>query len=93
MKMASSGGSEDRKKIAAMAAFVVIAGALVYFEYFYTGAPATPAPVAATPAPAVSADNNPVAEDNSGPGRNGSPGRWERPRPRSTQRCTWRPCW
>ena len=67
MKMARGGGSEDRKKIAAMAAFVVIAGALVYFEYFYTGAPATPAPVAATPASAVSADNNPVAEDNPAP--------------------------
>lgn len=44
------GSSEDRKKIAAMAAFVVIASGLVYFEYFYTGAPATPA---ATMAPAT----------------------------------------
>jgi hypothetical protein len=48
-------GPEDRKKIVAMAGFVVIASLLVYFEYFYTGAPATPstAPAAETTAPAV----------------------------------------
>ena len=56
MKLASGKGSEDRKKIAAVIGFVLIASALVYFEYFYTGAPATPAPVAA-PAPAASANN------------------------------------
>ena len=56
MKLASGKGSEDRKKIAAVVGFVLIASALFYFEYFYTGAPATPAPVAA-PVPAASANN------------------------------------
>ena len=67
MRIASSRGSEDRKKIAAVIGFVLIASALFYFEYYYTGAPATPAPAAATPAAAVSADNNPVAAGNSVP--------------------------
>ncbi len=58
MKTASSKGAEDRKKMAAKIGFVLIAAALFYFEYFYTGAPATPAPVAA--APAASAGNNPA---------------------------------
>jgi hypothetical protein len=54
--------SEDRKKIAAAAAFVVIASGLVYFEYFYTGAPATPATAPATEgAPARAANNTVVA--------------------------------
>ncbi len=57
MKLPSGKGSEDRKKIAAVIGFVLIASALFYFEYFYTGAPATPAPVAAPPAPAASANN------------------------------------
>jgi len=57
MKTASSKGSEDRKKIAAVIGFVLIAAALVYFEYFYTAAPAATAPVAATQAPAASANN------------------------------------
>ena len=56
MKLASGKGSEDRKKIAAVIVFVLIASALVYFEYFYTAAPATTAPVA-VPAPAASANN------------------------------------
>jgi hypothetical protein len=63
MKTASSKGSEDRKKNAAMIGFVLIAAALVYFEYFYTAAPATPAPVAATQAPAARA-NNPAPSGN-----------------------------
>ena len=54
--------SEDRKKIAAVAGFVVIASGLVYFEYFYTGTPATPATAPATEvAPATVADNAVVA--------------------------------
>jgi hypothetical protein len=57
MKTASSKGSEDRKKIAAMIGFALIAAALVYFEYFYTAAPATTAPVAATQASAASANS------------------------------------
>ena len=60
MKMASSKGSEARKKNAAMIGFVLIASVLIYFEYFYTSAPATPAPVAAESAPAASAANNPA---------------------------------
>ena len=54
MRIPSSRGSEDRMKTAAMAVFVLIAAALIYFEYFYTGAPSTPAP-----APAAS-ENNPA---------------------------------
>jgi hypothetical protein len=65
--MARSGSSEDRKKIAAVIGFVLIAGAIFYYEYFYTGAPATPAPAAAATAPAVSAGNNTVAEGNAVP--------------------------
>jgi len=57
MKLPSGKVSEDRKKIAAEIAFVLIASALVYFEYFYTAAPAATAPVAATQAPAASANN------------------------------------
>ena len=60
MKTASSKGAEDRKKMAAKIGFVLIAAALFYFEYFYTGAPATPAPVAAESAPAAVAGNNPA---------------------------------
>jgi hypothetical protein len=45
---------DDQKKIAAVAAFVVIAAGLVYFEYFDTGTPAAPATTpAATTAPAT----------------------------------------
>jgi hypothetical protein len=47
-KTASVG--EDQKKIAAVVAFVVVAAAIFYFEYFYTGTPSTPAPVATVPA-------------------------------------------
>jgi hypothetical protein len=49
------GSSEDRKKIAAMAVFAVLACGVVYFEYFDAGSPATPAPAPAaaeTSAPA-----------------------------------------
>ncbi len=50
--------SEDRKKIAAMAGFAVIAAGIVYYEVFYTGTPATPAPSpAAVSASATAADN------------------------------------
>ena len=50
--------SEDRKKIAAMAVFAVIAAGIVYYEVFYTGTPATPAPSpAAVSASATAADN------------------------------------
>jgi hypothetical protein len=66
MKTASSKGSEDRKKIAAVIGFVLIAAALVYFEYFYTAAPATTAPVAATQASAVSANTAPSSNPPSG---------------------------
>jgi hypothetical protein len=54
MKTATSKGAEDRKKIAAVIGFVLIASALIYFEYFYSSAPAAPAPVAA-------AGNNPAS--------------------------------
>jgi hypothetical protein len=60
MKTPGSKGSEDRKKIAAWIGFVLIASALIYFEYFYSSAPATTAPVAAAPAPAATAGNNPA---------------------------------
>jgi len=50
MKIPSNRSSEDRKKIAAVAVFVLVAAALFYFEYFYTGTPATPAPAASAPA-------------------------------------------
>jgi hypothetical protein len=54
------GSSEDRKKIVAMAVFVVIASGLVYFEYFDAGSPETPATTpAATAAPAT--EGAPVA--------------------------------
>jgi hypothetical protein len=53
----SSAGSEDRNKLIAVGAFVLIAAAVVYFEYFAGGGPSTPAPTAAAvSAPAVSAD-------------------------------------
>jgi len=45
MKLPSGKVSEDRKKIAAEIAFVLIASALVYFEYFYTAAPQRPRPL------------------------------------------------
>jgi hypothetical protein len=45
----TNAGSEDQKKIAAIVAFVLIAAAIFYFEYFYTSSPATPEPVASVP--------------------------------------------
>ena len=60
MKISSNRGSEDRMKIIAVVAFVLIAATLIYFEYFYTGAPATPAPAASDINPA------PVANPPSG---------------------------
>jgi len=67
MKIPNSRGSEDRKKIAAMAVFVLLATAIVYFEYFYTGEPATPTPASVTSAPAPSA-NNALQVSNPPPG-------------------------
>jgi hypothetical protein len=46
MKLNVSAGSEDRKKLIAVGAFVLIAGAVFYFEYFGGSGPSTPAPVA-----------------------------------------------
>jgi len=62
MKSASGRVSEDRMKNVAVAVFVLIAATLIYFEYFYTGAPATPAP---TPT---------VAQSNPSPASNMSSG-------------------
>jgi len=67
MKLPSGKGSEDRQKIAAMIGFVLIASALVYFEYFYTAAPATPAPVASAPVPAPAASANNTAPSSNPP--------------------------
>lgn len=48
--MARTGSAgEDQKKIAAVVAFVVIASAIVYYEYFYTPTPETSVPVATVP--------------------------------------------
>ena len=58
MKLPSGKGSEDRKKIAAIAVFVLIAVGVLYYELHDFILPATPAPVAsAPPAPAASANN------------------------------------
>lgn len=56
MKMAK-GGSEDQLKIIAVVAFVVIAAAIFYFEYFDTSGPSTPTPTVSAPvaAPAAAA--------------------------------------
>jgi hypothetical protein len=48
MKISGNNVSEDRMKIIAVAAFVVIAAGIIYFEYFNTSSPAAPAPVVAT---------------------------------------------
>jgi hypothetical protein len=50
--------SEDRKKIAAVAAFVVIASGIVYFEYFDAGSPAPATVTAPAEAPAVTGAAN-----------------------------------
>ena len=56
MKLSGGAGSEDRNKLIAVAAFVVVAALLVYFQYFDAGSPST-----ATPAPsAVSAPASPA---------------------------------
>jgi hypothetical protein len=55
MKLASGKGSEDRKKIAAIAVFVLIAVGVLYYELHDFILPATPTPVAS--APAASANN------------------------------------
>jgi hypothetical protein len=57
MKTTSNKVSEDRMKVIAVAAFVVIAAALVYFEYFDTGAPPAPASAVVATAPAPSANS------------------------------------
>lgn len=56
MKSSTGKSSEDLMKKAAVAVFLLISAALIYFEYFYTGAPATPAPVSVQgiPAPVTS---------------------------------------
>jgi len=64
MRLTKSGSSEDRKKIAAVAVFVVLASAIVYFEYFYTGTSASPAPAAMVTASEATPGNNSVAPDN-----------------------------
>ena len=83
--------SEDRKKIVAMAVFVVIASGLVYFEYFDAGSPETPATTpAATAAPAT--EGAPAGRPGGGCGKGGeADGR--RPRPRWTRGCIWKLCW
>jgi len=50
MKISRTSGSEDRMKIAAVFVFVLIAAALIYYEYFYSGTPttSTTAPVSAS---------------------------------------------
>lgn len=48
--MAKTGAvSEDQKKMIAVAAFVLVAAAIFYFEYFYTPTPAASAPVVSLP--------------------------------------------
>lgn len=61
--MAKTGSiGEDQKKIAAVAAFVLIAAAIFYFEYFYTPTPAATEPVATVPvAPPRATAGTPVA--------------------------------
>lgn len=57
MKTVGNKPSEDRMKIMAIAGFLVIAAALVYFEYFYTGGPTAPASAVVATAPAASASS------------------------------------
>jgi hypothetical protein len=64
------GSSEDRKKIVAVAVFVVIASGLVYFEYFDAGSPATPA---TTPAAAPATEGAPVATPAAAAGKAAKP--------------------
>jgi hypothetical protein len=61
MKTTGNKASEDRMKIIAVAGFLVVAAALFYFEYFYTGAPAAPAPTSVASAPAASPSNTGAA--------------------------------
>jgi len=63
MTMAGSGGSEDRKKMFAVGGFLLVAGAVLYFELRDTGAPAVPAPapVVVAIAPAGSSGNRVAA--------------------------------
>src|SRR6185437_12694267 len=58
----TSPAGEDQKKMIAVAVFVVIAAAIIYFEYFHTGTPSTPAPVATvTVAPSRTIEGTPAA--------------------------------
>jgi len=61
------GSSEDRKKIVAVAAFVVIAVGLVYFEYFDTGAPATPPTAPVSEGAPAKVTENPVVVEPAAP--------------------------
>ncbi len=61
MKSAPNKVSEDRMKIIAVAAFVVVAAAIFYFEYFDTSSPAAPASAVVATAPATSTNNTAVA--------------------------------
>jgi len=54
MRLSAGASTEDRNKMIAIGAFVAIAAAVVYFEYFRDSGPSTPAPVAVS-APASSA--------------------------------------
>ncbi|HEY4381961.1 MAG TPA: hypothetical protein VGN01_16555 [Acidobacteriaceae bacterium] len=65
MKTGGNKASEDRMKMIAVAGFVVVAVAILYFEYFSGGAPAAPATVATAPAVAAPASGpaTPAAAD------------------------------
>jgi hypothetical protein len=57
MKTAVKTTSEDRKKIIAVAAFLVVAAAVLYFELRTPDVPAAPAPAVVATAPAGSSGN------------------------------------
>jgi hypothetical protein len=58
MKTTGSKVSEDRLKVIAVAAFVVVAAAILYFEYFDTSSPAAPASAVVATAPVTLASGS-----------------------------------
>jgi hypothetical protein len=67
MKTASSKGSKDRKKIAAIVVIMLVAVGVLYYELHDFILPATPAPIASAPVPAPAASANNLAPSGNPP--------------------------
>ena len=88
MKLPSGKGSEDRKKIAAVAVFVLSP------LRSFTSSTSTPARPQRQPRLAPGSRGlGTIQPQPANPPSGAAAKPWAQPRPRSTQPCTWTPCW